>query len=465
MKPVLSIYIPTFNRKELLKRMLEMLPQAIGVHRAAVEVIISDNASQDGTPEWIVPLCMTLKEKYGIKIRYHRNPENIGSCPNFLQVSELTQGDYCWILGDDDFILPDGLDRVMDVLNRDCPMDYYLMNYVNVPIKERNEILSAPDRYQACQSSGYEAFVMEFEDRIFEGWEDIYSLSCRHPVRLGTNLSMHLFRRQLWQSGLSVIVPKQNSLVGKSAHEQYQLTLDWVFPHIKILSGQLIGKKIGYIGNPVFGAGIGSQENAEENWPLIDVAVLKQVYDWLEKNGAKAQALDDFLCDYLPLAAERMVHIIADRDEAVWRRAGIPELFQKWGGNERFYEPLVQTLDSQLLPGHSRRYIDYSGKYFASVIQQSVDQHKKIAVWGAGQFCETLLKHCSGLAESGCVVVDHNPCLQGTLMGNYRISIHAPVFLKQYQPDLVLIASEKYAGEIQKEIAQMGLVCEIICSS
>lgn len=465
MRPVLSVYIPTFNRKDLLGRMLKRLPEEIGAHRLAVEVIISDNASLDGTKEYIEPLCQELREKHGINIRYHCNGENIGSCRNFLQVSELAQGEYCWILGDDDFILPGGMDRIMQKLCGDCPLDYYLMNYVNVPIGERNDILSVPGQYMACRADAYEVFVKETQDRIFEGWEDLYNLSSKHPARLGTNLSMHLFRRRLWENGRHVIVPEKSSLVGKSAYEEYRLTLDWVFPHIKILSHELVGKKTGYIGTPVFGAGIGSQEHSEENWPLIDVTVLGEVYDWLEEKGAKKQGLEDFLQDYLPLAAERIVQILSDWDESVWKNAGITALFGRWGSRALFYEPFLKTLDQRLIAGHSLRYIDYTGKYFASMIQQFLQQHKKIAVWGGGQFCISLFGHCSGLAESGCVVVDNNPCLQGKSLENYGVKIHAPVYLKEYQPEVILIASEKYAEEIRREMKQMGLECEIITSA
>lgn len=465
MKPVLSIYIPTFNRKDLLYRMLNRLPEAIGGHREAIEIVLSDNASQDGTAACIEPLCRELKADFGLNIRYHRNTENIGSCRNFLQVSELTQGEFCWILGDDDFILPDGIDRILSVLNRAQDLDYFLMNYVNVPIRERNEILSAPDRYRACNSSSFEPFVQETTDRFFEGFEELYELSSKHPVRLGTNLSMHLFRRRIWESGRWVVSAEQSGLTGKNAHEDYRLTLDWVFPHLKILSHELIGKKVGYIGCPVFGAGIGSQENSEDNWPLIDVAVLREMYDWLEINGAKAQALHCFLKDYLPLAAERMVQILADCDETVWRSAGILELFSKWGSSALFYAPLLKTLDAQLVAGHSRRYIDYTGKYFETAIDRRLRQQKKIAVWGSGQFCTALFKHCKGLAESGCVVVDSNPCVQGTRLEEYHLWIQAPSCLKAYRPDVVLIASEKYADEIRREIVQMGLDSEIISSS
>lgn len=62
------------------------------------------------------------------------------------------------------------------------------------------------------------------------------------------------------------------------------------------------------------------------------------------------------------------------------------------------------------------------------------------------------------------MVVDNNPCLQGKPLENYGMEIHAPVYLKEYQPEVILIASEKYAEEIRREIKQMGLECEIITS-
>ena len=47
----LSVYIPTYNRKEHLKRQLEFIFSDAEEYLSEIEVILSDNASEDVTNE------------------------------------------------------------------------------------------------------------------------------------------------------------------------------------------------------------------------------------------------------------------------------------------------------------------------------------------------------------------------------------------------------------------------------
>ena len=69
-RPLLSICIPTRNRSPLLSKMLEnivSLPTFLGSDE--IEVVISDNASDDDTRE----VVMRHVEKFPGKIRYFCN--------------------------------------------------------------------------------------------------------------------------------------------------------------------------------------------------------------------------------------------------------------------------------------------------------------------------------------------------------------------------------------------------------
>jgi abequosyltransferase len=106
-RPLLTIAIPTYNRSACLVQLLEVLePQLTGESR--VEVIISDNASPDDTPA-VVDRFM----QRGVRLAYQRNETNIGADANFIRCYELAQGEYVWIFGDDDIILPGALKEVL----------------------------------------------------------------------------------------------------------------------------------------------------------------------------------------------------------------------------------------------------------------------------------------------------------------------------------------------------------------
>lgn len=106
-RPLLTIAIPTYNRSSCLAQLLETLaPQVAGDSR--VELIISDNASTDDT----TTVVASFQQK-GLSLSYSRNDANIGPDANFIRCYERAQGEYLWIFGDDDVIVPGGLHEVL----------------------------------------------------------------------------------------------------------------------------------------------------------------------------------------------------------------------------------------------------------------------------------------------------------------------------------------------------------------
>lgn len=88
-----------------------------------VEIIVSDNASDDDTESLVV----LFQQKYA-NIKYHKNETNIGANPNFLVWIELCHGEYVSVMGSDDFLLPWWLERILNVIKIHVP-DLILSNY------------------------------------------------------------------------------------------------------------------------------------------------------------------------------------------------------------------------------------------------------------------------------------------------------------------------------------------------
>lgn len=110
--PLLSITIPTYNRAPFLAELLgALLPQLRNEPRA--ELVVSDNASTDETPE-----LMARFEQLGLPLRSLRNPQNIGADANFLQCLEQARGKYVWVLGDDDLLTPGAVGQLLSLLKQ-----------------------------------------------------------------------------------------------------------------------------------------------------------------------------------------------------------------------------------------------------------------------------------------------------------------------------------------------------------
>lgn len=96
--PRLTIGIPTWNRVEVLREQLELLTPHL---QHDVELLVCDNGSTDGTWEL---LNAYLKKNESVLVRCIRNGANLGADVNYLRVIEAANGEWVWLVGDDDHI-------------------------------------------------------------------------------------------------------------------------------------------------------------------------------------------------------------------------------------------------------------------------------------------------------------------------------------------------------------------------
>lgn len=130
--PLLTIAIPTYNRSRYLIRLLDsLMPQL--AKASDVELLISDNASPDQTA--------AILEKYsreGLISRNIRNRTNLGADGNIAQCFAEAAGQYVWIIGDDDVLLPGALSVILNLLHQ---QEYDLVYLQAMPFTEGMQIL------------------------------------------------------------------------------------------------------------------------------------------------------------------------------------------------------------------------------------------------------------------------------------------------------------------------------------
>ncbi|MEP6486180.1 glycosyltransferase [Microcoleus vaginatus GB2-A3] len=97
-QPKVSIAMPVYNGDRYLCQALDSL---LAQDYPNFELLISDNASTDSTPE----ICQEYAAK-NPKIRYFRNSTNIGALSNFNQVFKLSTGEYFMWAAHDDLWVP-----------------------------------------------------------------------------------------------------------------------------------------------------------------------------------------------------------------------------------------------------------------------------------------------------------------------------------------------------------------------
>ncbi len=145
MRPLLTLAIPTYNRAAYLDRCLAgICGQAEGLE-GAVEILVSDNNSQDRTGEIVAKYVSG-----GHAIRYVRNVENIGPDRNFLQCFRTAMGKYLLVFGDDDILLEGALKKILGVLEKDDYGVVHLASYGFV----KDHLREMPQ----ARFSGYEVY-------------------------------------------------------------------------------------------------------------------------------------------------------------------------------------------------------------------------------------------------------------------------------------------------------------------
>lgn len=110
--PTVSIAIPTFNRVTTLQRAVR---SALGQTHGDIEVVVSDNASSDGTRELLAQLAGEDE-----RLRTVRQPVNRGMVANLNAAIALARGEHVMLLADDDWLAPRCVEAALGAL-REVP--------------------------------------------------------------------------------------------------------------------------------------------------------------------------------------------------------------------------------------------------------------------------------------------------------------------------------------------------------
>ena len=111
MRSLVSIALPVYNGATTLTRTVESV---LAQSHANLELVISDNASTDGTRE----ICKQLAGQ-DRRVVYQRHDTNIGVTRNFISAANRATGTYLRWIGDDDSLAPDYLSRTLEKFAED----------------------------------------------------------------------------------------------------------------------------------------------------------------------------------------------------------------------------------------------------------------------------------------------------------------------------------------------------------
>lgn len=140
-KIILSICIPTYNRKdELIKKIKELLQS----NYKTFDIIVLDNCSSDGTYE-------ALKEINDERLKVFRNDFNIGGILNPLKVITYGDGIYSILVLDKDYIDVKKINEFINFISKNDNSHGYCQ--LNVDVSLENIIYN--DLYEKIKNSAF----------------------------------------------------------------------------------------------------------------------------------------------------------------------------------------------------------------------------------------------------------------------------------------------------------------------
>jgi glycosyltransferase involved in cell wall biosynthesis len=103
---IVSVCIPVFNRCDMV---MGAVNSALAQDIDGLEVIISDNCSDDGTWEQLSSIS-------DARVHTHRNEQNLGMVENFTRACNLASGEFLLLLCSDDKLEPGFLKHAVDLM-------------------------------------------------------------------------------------------------------------------------------------------------------------------------------------------------------------------------------------------------------------------------------------------------------------------------------------------------------------
>lgn len=285
----ISICIPTYNRAVHLKNCLNSIALCKLESKFDFQVCISDNNSDDSTEDVVSSYQKSLD------IKYHKNISNYGRVKNYLNVVDMADGDFIWLIGDDDLLLTNSINDLQNLINKHPNVDFFYVNSYHLSADYLKNFSTPFDTKNLPKK------MSPFSKRTISGELPFYKLI--NPTVsfdfLG-GMFLSVFRKNMWISNIDALDEKAINDKNSFSH------FDNTFPHLKIFSKAFMKSNAYFNEKPLNVCLSGAREWAPLN-PLVMSIRLIEALKEFRKNGlslwryiyCKNFALRNFFSDFL----------------------------------------------------------------------------------------------------------------------------------------------------------------------
>ena len=322
--PILSICIPTYQRSDLLKNLLDCISRQVKPNDSDVEIIVSDNASKDSTYE-------VVKEyQKRLPLNYHRNHKNLGAAKNVLICPDYASGEFCWILGDDELIYQNSISTILEKLKNIGDTNGLVIGFTIEAEEERPLFLTGNDRES---SKSRPIFKNVHIDEKFKFWEDTFKLSS-YPA-LYTSVVSIVFRRLPWLEAKSKVKFRDKM--------EDHTSLETTFPHTCIWAHMFSGEPIFLHTKPVLHMFVGRQEWFSDKWPTMLFVQCLDLCDLLHELKANQDSIK-YYRSRIFLQSNQLSKLLCSPSEYADRFFSFRLLMKKYGRDPLLWDSLMDVL-------------------------------------------------------------------------------------------------------------------------
>jgi glycosyltransferase involved in cell wall biosynthesis len=265
---ILSICIPTFNRPDCLLNCLNSISIAKKKSNISFEVCISDNNSNYNIQK--------IVEKFNdnLLITFNKNDKNLGLGVNILKSVSMANGEFVWIIGNDDLLLPKTLFVIENLLKKNKLVDFYYINsfHLNTNYVKKHK--------QPFDTRNLEDLKMKkFSNYSISKELDFFNLvNPKYSFDFMLGMFLCIFRRSKWVKNLNVI--DSNLISDLNTYSSFDNTC----PHIKIWAKSFNTSKAYFQAEP-----LSVNLHGEREWvslyPFVEAVRIPEVVDEYRKNG------------------------------------------------------------------------------------------------------------------------------------------------------------------------------------
>lgn len=293
--PRVSLCIPTYNRSAHLENCLNSIILCNSQSELKFQVCVSDNNSDDETED------VVSRAQLVINIKYKKNKSNLGIPKNFINVVSMADGEFIWLIGDDDLLMPNAIADLYNLFDKNPLVDFFYVNSYH---------LNAD--YSKNYPAPFDIANLPKDMVPFSKWKvdgemnflDLINPQISFDFLGGMFLSV--FRKKNWENNINIL--DKNAVQDSRVFSHFDNT----FPHVKIFAKAFASSRAYFNSRPLNVCLSGAREWSPM-YPLIHSVRLVEALQEYRKNGlpylkyiyCKNYALNNFIPDFARMYLEK----------------------------------------------------------------------------------------------------------------------------------------------------------------